>query len=69
MKMDRMNTNSMPFLIGSIDFSLLDYKRVISIDETFPAIGVSILVQDKIMDASDRDKSVFHPYHLAHPPN
>jgi hypothetical protein len=35
--MDRVNIDPMPFLLGSIDFSLLDYKRLISIDETFPA--------------------------------
>jgi hypothetical protein len=32
--MDRVNTDPKPFLIGSIDFSLPDYKRLISIDET-----------------------------------
>ena len=39
-----MNTNPMPFLIGSIDFSLLDYKRLISIDETFPTIHATELL-------------------------
>jgi hypothetical protein len=50
MSMDRMNTDPMPFLIGSIDFSLLDYKRLISIDETFPAIRAAKLVEPSLLE-------------------